>query len=179
MEYKIIRKNIEQILFIITFSSHLSIVEEYVNSPFPLIGLLAHGGLLIFLILLQPDYGTALVYIFMFICMLFAAKLSYKYIIGAVCAFVPIGLIMWLFVLKPYQKNRFLDFLHPERDMTGSGYQVIQSKVAIGSGGIVGKGLFRGDLTQSGALPTSHTDFIYSAIAEELGFVGCILFIGL
>ena len=170
---------IVKILFLITFSCHLASVEDYVNSPFPLIGLLGHGGFLILLILFQPDYGTAMVYIFMFVCMLFAAKISYKYIIGAICAFVPVGLIMWFFVLMPYQKNRFLDFLHPERDMSGSGYQVIQSKVAIGSGGIMGKGMFHGTLTQSGALPASHTDFIYSAIAEEFGVVGCALVIGL
>ncbi len=168
-----------KILMIITFSHHLAAVEEYINNPLPLIGLLAHGGLLIGLILLQPDYGTAMVYIFMVICMLFAAKISYKYVIGAVCACVPIGAFMWFFVLKTYQKNRFLDFFHPERDITGSGYQVIQSKVAIGSGGFTGKGMFKGTLTQSGALPASHTDFIYSAIGEEFGFVGCAVAIGL
>lgn len=166
-----------KILFIITFSCHLSSVEDYVNSPFPLIGLLSHAGLLIGLILLQPDYGTAMVYIFMTVCMLFAAKISYKYIIGAICAFIPIGTLMWFFVLKPYQKNRFLDFLHPERDITGSGYQVIQSKVAIGSGGFAGKGMLHGTLTQSGTLPASHTDFIFSATGEEFGFVGVALVI--
>lgn len=166
-----------KILFIITFACHLSTVEEYVNSPFPLLGLLAHAGFLIFLILLQPDYGTAMVYIFITICMLFTAKISYKYIVGAICGFVPIGALMWFFVLKPYQKNRFLDFLHPERDMSGSGYQVIQSKVAIGSGGFTGKGMMHGNLTQSGGLPASHTDFIFSAAGEEFGFVGCILII--
>ncbi len=168
-----------KVMFIITFSCHLAQVEDYVNSPFPLLGLLAHAGFLIFLILLQPDYGTSLVYIFMTICMLFTAKISYKYIIGAVCAFVPIGAIMWLFVFKPYQKNRFLDFLYPERDLTGSGYQVVQSKVAIGSGGLAGKGMMHGTLTQSGALPASHTDFIFSAAAEEFGFVGCAIIITL
>ena len=86
---------------------------------------------------------------------------------------------MWFFVLKPYQKNRFLDFLHPERDMTGSGYQVVQSKVAIGSGGFTGKGMMHGNLTQSGSLPASHTDFIFSAAGEEFGFVGCALIIAL
>ncbi len=168
-----------KILFIITFSSHLSAVEEYVNSPIPLMGLFVHGGLIILLILFQPDYGTAMVYIFMMLCMLFTAKLSYKYIIGAFGAFLPISVIMWFFVLKPYQKDRFLDFIHPERDMVGSGYHVVQSKVAIGSGGIIGKGLFRGTLIQSGALPASHTDFIFSSVAEEFGFVGCSIVIGL
>ena len=168
-----------KILFTISFSCHLASVEDYVNSPFPLAGLLAHAGFLIFLILLQPDYGTALVYIFMTICMLFAAKISYKYIISALCAALPVCAIMCFFVLKPYQKNRFLDFFSPGRDMTGSGYQVIQSKVAIGSGGFAGKGMLHGTLTQSGALPASHTDFIFSAAAEEFGFVGCAIIIGL
>ncbi len=168
-----------KIFFIITFASHLSAVEEYVNSPFPLLGLLAHGGVLIFLILMQPDYGTAMVYICIFLSMLFAAKISYKYLIGALCAFVPTSVILWLFVLKPYQKNRIFDFLNPERDMSGSGYQVVQSKVAIGSGGLSGRGLFKGPLIQSGALPASHTDFIFSAVAEEFGLVGCSLVIGM
>ncbi|MDP4118059.1 MAG: rod shape-determining protein RodA [Bacillota bacterium] len=169
---------IVKILFIITFAAHLSAVEEYINSPLPLLGLLAHGGFLIFLVLLQPDYGTALVYMFIFICMLFSAKISYKYLIGAICAFLPVSTIMWLFVLKPYQKDRFFNFLNPERDMLGTGYQVVQSKVAIGSGGIVGKGLFHGALVQTGTLPASHTDFIFSSIAEEMGLVGCTIVIG-
>lgn len=168
-----------KIILIITFSNHLAAVEDYVNSPMPLIGLLLHGGFLIGLILLQPDYGTAMVYIFMIVCMLYAAGISYKYIVGALCSLLPVGAIMWFFVLKSYQKNRFLDFLHPERDMSGSGYQVIQSKVAIGSGGFAGKGMFKGTLTQSGTLPASHTDFIFSSIGEEFGFVGCAVAIGL
>lgn len=168
---------IVKIIFIITFSAHLSSVEDYVNSPFPLIGLLLHGGFLIGLILLQPDYGTAMVYIFIFICMLFCANISYKYIVGSVCAFVPVSLFMWFFVLKPYQKNRFFDFLNPERDMLGSGYQTMQSRVAIGSGGLAGKGLFKGTLVQSGSLPAGHTDFIFSSIGEEFGFIGCAIVI--
>lgn len=163
--------------FVLTFAKHLEREDEHVNSFLPFVGMLLHAGVLIGMILLQPDYGTAMVYIFMFVCMVFAAGLYYRTILialGGLAAFAPIA---WFFILKPFQKERFLTFFNPEHDPGGTGYQVIQSKIAIGSGELTGRGLLSGPQTQLGILPAKHTDFIYGVIGEELGFLGCMLVI--
>ena len=83
--------------------------------------------------------------------------------------------MVWFFFLKEYQKNRIRVFLNPESDPLGSGYHVIQSKIAIGSGQVFGKGLYQGTQTQFGYLPVKHTDFIFAVIGEELGLIGCVI----
>jgi rod shape determining protein RodA len=85
--------------------------------------------------------------------------------------------ISWAYLLRPYQKNRILDFLNPERSRLGSGYHIIQSKIAVGSGGIAGKGFIKGTQAQLSFLPEQHTDFAFSVFAEEWGFIGCLLLI--
>ncbi len=161
--------------FIITFSKHASNVQDDINNPKNIIQLCLHAGIILGLILLQPDFGTAMVFVSIFVGILFVSGISWKYILtafGSVCAAIP---LMWFFVLKEYQKNRVRVFLNPESDPLGSGYHVIQSKIAIGSGQIFGKGLYHGTQTQLGYLPVKHTDFIYSVIGEELGLIGCII----
>lgn len=168
--------------FAITFSKHLSMVKEELNKPLNVLLLLAHVAVLLGLIMLQPDAGSAMVFCFMFAVMLFAAGLSFKYIIPAligIVAFIPLA---YKFLLSEYQKHRIQVFFNPDMDKLGSGYNVIQSKIAVGSGEIFGKGYLQGTQNQMGFLPTKHTDFIFSVIAEEFGFVGalvviCILFL--
>src|SRR6267142_833851 len=109
---------------------------------------------------------------------LFIRGLRPAALIGLVLAFVLVLPVSWLF-LKPYQKERILTFAQPERDPLGKGYQVMQSKIAIGSGGLLGKGLFNGSQNQLGYLPTRHTDFIFSVVGEELGFAGVSVTLGL
>lgn len=158
--------------FIITFSYHLSKVGENINKPLILTGLAIHCIVPVVLILLQPDMGTALVFIFMFIVMLFAAKLSYKIIIPALGLGAVSIPIIYNFFLSDYQKRRIEVFLNPELDPLSGGYNVIQSKIAVGSGGLMGSGYMEGTQNQLGYLPTKYTDFIFSTIAEELGFIG-------
>lgn len=165
--------------FILTFAKHLEKVQDDMNKLLPFLGLLLHAGVLIGLVLLQPDYGTAMVYIFIFICMVFAAGLHYRYFAIAAGGFLIFAPIAWFFILKPYQKLRFLTFFNPEYDPSGSGYQVLQSKLAIGSGEIVGQGLYQGPQTQLNILPAKETDFIFAVLGEELGFIGCIVAIAL
>ncbi len=165
--------------FIITLARHLEKVKDSINRFMPFIGVLLHIGLLLLLVLMQPDYGTAMVYIFISICMILVAGLQYRYFVGFFGAFLAFAPIAWFFILKPYQKNRFLVFLNPEFDPSDAGYQVIQSKIAIGSGGFLGQGLMKGTQTQLGLLPAKHTDFIFAVIGEEAGFLGCIIAIGL
>ena len=164
-----------KVTFIFTYAWHINSVKEKINEPKTLLLLLAHAGFIIFLILLQPDYGTAMVFITITVIMLFVAKISIKYVFGALGAFALSAPLIWFFVLKDFQKNRFFAFLNPEADPLGAGYHVSQSKIAVGSGQIFGKGLFHGIQTQLGHLPEKQTDFVFAVIGEEMGFIGCII----
>lgn len=129
-------------------------------------------------ILLQPDLGTALTYLPVIAVGLFVRGIRPIALVSLVLGFVLILPVSWL-ILRPYQKERILTFMDPERDPRGKGYQVTQSKIAIGSGGLLGKGVFHGSQNVLGFLPTRHTDFIFSVVGEELGFVGVIATLGL
>ena len=171
-----------KICFIITFSHHLTIAEDKVNNFKVLLGLVAHLAVLIMLIMLEPDLGSALVFIFMFACMLFVAKLSYKYIIPILVLGTLSLPLIYRYGLDPYQQQRINVFFDPYIDPLGNGYNVIQSMIAVGSGQLWGKGFLRGTQNQMGYLPTKSTDFIFSVFSEEFGFVGaitivCLLFI--
>ncbi len=135
-------------------------------------------GLPMLLVLKQPDLGTSLTYLPILAVGIFLAGLRWKYLLAIVlvCAvLLPVG----LHFLKDYQKARLVSFLDPDRDPRGSGYQMIQSKIAVGAGGIWGKGVTRGSQTQLRFLPVPHTDFIFSAFAEEHGFVGVVFVLAL
>jgi rod shape determining protein RodA len=128
------------------------------------------------LILLQPDLGTSLLIITSGMFVLFIGGLQWRWIVSAVVAVIPLAIGMWLFVLREYQKQRVLTFLNPESDPLGSGWNIIQSKAAIGSGGVLGKGWLQGTQSHLDFLPESHTDFIIAVLAEEFGLVGvCLL----
>ena len=166
---------IVKIGFIITFSKLCESYSEEINKPKNVLKLLCHALLILSLIMLQPDFGTAMVFIVIIAGILFAAGISYKYIVSA---FVVVGAsvpLAWNFFLREYQKNRIRVLLDPESDPLGTGYHVMQSKIAIGSGGITGKGFGQGTQTQLGYLPVKHTDFIYSVIGEEFGIIGSVL----
>ncbi|MDP8265468.1 MAG: rod shape-determining protein RodA [Candidatus Aceula meridiana] len=123
------------------------------------------------LIFKQPDLGTALLLLGIFVVILYASGISYKYFLGLLvfCAMaVP---LLWS-VMKPYQKDRLLVFLNPNIDPLGAGYTIIQSKIAVGSGQIFGKGWLAGTQNQLNFLPERHTDFIFSVIGEEWGLIG-------
>src|SRR5204862_3919302 len=130
------------------------------------------------LVALQPDLGTALTYLPAIAVGLFVRGVRPGVLVSLVLGFVLVLPVSWL-VLKPYQKERIMTFVDPERDPLGKGYQVTQSRIAIGSGGLLGKGVFHGSQNQLGFLPTRHTDFIFSVVGEELGFVGVIASLGL
>ncbi|MEL1250333.1 rod shape-determining protein RodA [Aurantiacibacter gilvus] len=124
------------------------------------------------LVLLQPDLGTALAIGFGGIVVMFLAGIPQKWFIsGGVAAVIAVP-IAFFFVLKPYQQQRVMTFLDPESDPLGTGYHITQSKIAIGSGGIVGKGFGEGSQSQLDYLPEPHTDFVFATMAEEWGLVG-------
>ncbi|MHB8057859.1 MAG: rod shape-determining protein RodA [Desulfuromonadaceae bacterium] len=131
------------------------------------------------LIMKQPDLGTATLVILIALSMVIYVGLRWSAIITFICVTIPMVWIGWAFLLYPYQKNRVLDFLDPERSRLGSGYNIIQSKIAVGSGGFTGKGFVKGTQSQLRFLPEQHTDFAFSVFAEEWGFIGCLLLITL
>ena len=164
---------IAKICFIITLSLHISKKYESINTAKTLIGLALHLLCYITPVLMQPDFGTAMVFVVIFAFELFFAGLYKKYIFWVLGAGVVVSPIIW-FLLEEYQKNRIISLFFPEKDPTGSGYHVLQSKLAIGSGMIWGRGYLKGPQTQYGYLPEKQTDFIYSVIGEELGIIGAI-----
>ena len=128
-------------------------------------------GVPILLILKQPDFGTAMVIVAAIVAMIFVWGIDYKYIRYALIAVVIIAPLTYFFVLTPVQKQRIQVFLNPDLDPQGAGYHVIQSKLAVGAGQFSGMGLYSGTQTQLGYLFAQTTDFIFAAIAEEMGFV--------
>ena len=159
--------------YILTFAKYLEKKKDNLSRLVDVLPALMHLGLVVGLILLQPDFGTALVFIFISIFMLYAAGISHKIVAGAFGTFVISLPVMWK-LLKPYQKDRILVFFNPELDPMGAGYHVIQSETAIGSGKFMGKGLFQGTQNNLGFIPERHTDFIFSVIGEELGLIGAL-----
>ena len=130
----------------------------------------------IFLIIKQPDLGTALIFIPVLFAMLYIWSGKLKHIIVTLLAGVTLSPLLWHF-LKDYQKTRLLVFIKPDIDPLGAGYTIIQSMIAIGSGGIFGKGWLQGTQSQLNFLPESHTDFIFSCIGEEWGLIGTLVII--
>jgi len=124
-----------------------------------------------FLVISQPDLGTGLTIILLGLAILFFVGISIKFVIFCSIILVSSVPIIWQ-QLYEYQKNRILVFLNPEIDKLGSGYQIIQSKIAIGSGGMFGKGYLLGSQSKLNYLPEKHTDFIFTLISEEFGFLG-------
>ena len=135
------------------------------------------GGLVavpMLLVMKQPDLGTSLTYIPILICGVLMAGMRWKYLLIMVMALL-ISLPIGYHFLKPYQKDRLASFIDPDRDPKGAGFQVIQSRIAVGNGGMWGRGVTQGSQTHLGFLPVPHTDFIFSSYAEEHGFVGVVV----
>jgi cell division protein FtsW len=126
-------------------------------------------GLVVALILLQPDFGTSVSLVMVVAVMIFAAGLHYRYFVGLALAALPA--IYLVLVAAPYRRRRLLAFWDPWADPLGDGFQIIQSLVAVGTGGVFGRGLMAG-VQKLFYLPEPHTDFIYAVISEELGLVG-------
>lgn len=130
------------------------------------------------LVLKQPDMGTALTYLAVLLCGVFLGGLHWKYL-AAVVLTGALVLPLSSYFLKDYQKARLVSFMNPELDPQGAGYQLIQSQIAIGSGGMLGKGITKGTQTKLRFLPVPYKDFVFAAFAEEQGFVGVVVMLSL
>lgn len=152
--------------------------KKEINKPLKLLLILVILAVPVLLIIKQPDYGTAAAFIAALIFMLITAGIDKKYILSAIILVVVAVPIMYNFVLPEHAKQRIDIFLNPESDPRGAGYNIIQSKLAIGAGGLTGMGLLKGNQTQLGFLYPKTTDFIYAVIGEEMGFiVACAIII--
>jgi cell division protein FtsW len=129
-------------------------------------------GTLVCLIMLEPDFGTSMSLALIAAVMVFAAGLNYTYIVGAALALLP--LVAYVAIGAEYRRRRLLSFLNPWEDPKGDGFQIIQSLIAVGTGGVSGRGLMKG-VQKLFYLPEAHTDFIYAVISEELGLIGATL----
>jgi len=167
-----------KVVIILMVARYLSELKSDEVSPRDLLKL---GGLVaipVALVYYQPDLGTAITCVSVLAAGILLAGLRWQYVAGIAlaCALaLPVG---W-YLIKDYQRARFLTFLDPSLDQRGAGYQVIQSKIAIGHGGIWGAGLTKGTQTQLRFLPAAHNDLIFSGFAEEHGFVGVVVALGL
>ena len=145
--------------------------KNEINRPTKLLIALAVVAIPVLLIIKQPDYGTAAAFLVATVMILFTAGINKKYIIGTILLVVIAVPLLYFFVLPEHAKTRIDIFLNPESDPKGAGYNVLQSKIAIGSGELTGMGLLNGNQTQLGYLSPKTTDFIYSVVGEEMGFI--------
>jgi rod shape determining protein RodA len=151
---------------------------EKVSWPHALLIPLAMIGAPVLLALAQPDLGTAMLFGVVGSGLLFLAGVSWLYYLGGIVGVIVVLPHIWE-RLHGYQKERVLTFIDPERDPLGSGYHILQSKIAVGSGGLMGKGFMQGTQAQLNFLPEKHTDFIFTMFAEEMGFVGAVSLLAL
>ena len=169
--------------FIITFSKHLSELEkrDLMKSPLHVMLLACHALIPIILVHLQRDDGAAIIFFCMFLAMAFGAGIQLRYfavLFAAVCAAVPLA---WKYdLLSEYQKQRMLAAYHLDEDTDAVrryGWQQVQGRLSIGSGGLWGRGLFQSPRVKSGVVPVQQSDFIFSVAGEQLGFIGCMAII--
>ncbi len=170
---------IVKIAIILILANYFDRVSEKFNSS--MVGIIPPLFIIsipFLLIAMQPDLATSIIMICLASMMIFVSGASIKnFILGFVCIIAAMP-ILWT-KMHDYQKKRILNFINPDSDPFGSGYNIIQSKIAIGSGGLLGKGFMSGWQSQLNFLPENHTDFVFAVAAEEFGLVGCLIIISL
>ncbi|HEX5589115.1 MAG TPA: rod shape-determining protein RodA [Candidatus Limnocylindrales bacterium] len=170
---------IAKILMIVILANYLGARRGRLNSIWPILGACILAGPPWLLVMAQPDLGTSLVFAAILGGMLFMSGASLRWL-GAIAMAVLAALpFVWTYVLRDYQKERLTSFLDPLADVQGAGYQLFQSQIAVGSGGWLGKGLTNSTQNQLDFLPVQTTDFVFAILAEELGYIGGLVVIGL
>lgn len=163
-----------KIALVIFLASFISSKRMILGETVQLVVSLILSAVIIFLVLKQPDFGSAMVLLVIWLGMAILSGINKKALVAILIAGMLLSAITW-FQMADYQKARIASFVNPELDIQGSGYNVFQSIVAVGSGGMTGKGIGHGSQSQLNFLPESHTDFIFATVTEELGFLGAIL----
>lgn len=163
-----------KIVLILVIAKYLTEIKAENLEWKDLAKLSAFVGVPMLLVMKEPDLGTSLTYLPILVCGVLMAGMRWKYLLvvaGLLLVTLPIG----YHLLKPYQKDRLVSFVYPDRDPKGTGFQVIQSRIAVGNGGMWGRGTKESSQTHLGFLPVPQTDFIFSSFAEEHGFVGVVI----
>ena len=167
---------LSKITFIIVIAVLLEKLKESQEYKFKdILKIFVIAAMPIGLVILQPDFGTAMVFIFILVVMLFAFGIKYKYLFAAFIASIPASAFTWFFLLNEKRKERILTFLSPGSDPQGAGYQVIRAIRTIGSGQMFGKGWLQGPQTLRGTVPERATDMIFTVVCEQFGFIGAVL----
>ncbi|MGN0613242.1 MAG: FtsW/RodA/SpoVE family cell cycle protein, partial [Porcipelethomonas sp.] len=161
-----------KLAFILSFSYHLNKDSENINHPLHLLFIIIHGAVPVAIVFLQGDYGTAVIFVMMFVMMLFSAGLSFKYIIASIVITPPALYLLWNYGLQSLHKKRIMVLIEPGTDPMGLEYQQNLGLTALGSGKLFGKGLFSDSFVE---VPEIHNDFIFAHIGQAFGFVGAIL----
>jgi len=138
-----------------------------------------YAFLIFILVFLQPDLGGAMVILGIWFGMILVSGISKKHLLFVIILGLTTSAVLWMFVFAPYQKARIVSFIHPFADIRGAGYNTYQSTVAVGSGGVFGKGIGQGSQSKLQFLPEYETDFIFAAFTEEWGFIGAVILLGL
>lgn len=160
-----------KIFFILFLADFLSKVEAHHNSFSTFLMSFLYASIPAAIIFKQPDFGNAVVYMFIYLCMVFFSKLDKKHVLSFMIILIFMIPFGWL-VLKDYQRDRFISFLSPHIDQGGDAYNMIQAMITVGSGGFFGRGLGFGTQSKLAFLPENHTDFAYSSLVEQFGFLG-------
>jgi rod shape determining protein RodA len=169
-----------KLIFIVVVAAVVASFAGKIEQPRQVLRVMAYLGAALVLIMLQPDLGTGLVFVAITFVMLAIGGMKGRYFVAAaLVAVVATAGVLHFGLLADYQEDRLLVFIEPERDPAGAGYNLAQSKIAIGSGGLTGKGLGSGTQSNLHFIPARHTDFIFSVLGEELGFLGAIVLLWL
>ncbi|MFA9398885.1 MAG: rod shape-determining protein RodA [Clostridiaceae bacterium] len=165
-----------KIATILIIAKKIDDMEGDVNNPKNFFKLVLYILIPTILIIIQPDMGITMVMFFIFLGVFYAAGLNLKVIIGGISSVaIVILLVLYTGLLPSYMQNRILSFLNPSDYATSTGYQAVQSVIGIGSGGIMGKGFLNGNYSSGGFIPEIHTDYIFSVVGEEWGFIGAMI----
>jgi rod shape determining protein RodA len=164
-----------KILMIAVLAGYLGDRESKLDSLSAILGAVVLMGPPIVLVMQQPDLGTSLVLAAILGGMLFMSGASLKWLIAGAAGVLAAIPVAWTYVLRDYQKDRILSFLNPAADTQGSNFQVAQSQIAVGSGGLLGTGLTNGSQGRGGFLPVQESDFVFAVLSQELGFIGAIV----
>jgi rod shape determining protein RodA len=164
-----------KVLMIIVLATYLGNREGKLDSLGPILGACLLTAPAVVLVMMQPDLGSSLVFAAILGGMLFMSGASLRWLIAMAAGLGGIALLSWTYVLRDYQKDRLLSFINPAADAQGSGWQVLQAQLTVGSGGVVGTGLTNGGSVRGGYLPVQESDFVFPVLAQELGFIGAIV----
>ncbi len=176
---------IAKLVLVLTLAKYLSDNQKRMDRPLVYLGSLVLVGIPMALIFYQPDLGTAAVCGGIWLVMVVAAGIRWLFLVGSAAIAAPVAWFGWNYLLKVqpdkflYMQNRLLIFMHPESDLLGQGYNILQARISIGAGGLFGKGFLAGTQSQLHFLKVQYADFIFSVVAEEFGLIGAVALIAL